>query len=240
MSVIATIATVTLRALVGRRRTILLLLLAALPILVALLARLGGGQPDEAAVIEALMLRTVLPLTALVFGTAALGSELDDGTAVFLLTKPIARWQIVLAKLVVAGGLTAALTGASTFVAGLLLGSGPDAVPLTIALTIAVALGGFVYAAAFLAVSVITSRALVVGLFYTLIWEAALGGLLAGTRILSIREATVAVAAALAPDGAIEAGLDLTSAAVLVIVVLAGGFALAATRLASFQVRGAE
>lgn len=238
--IVRTIAEVTLRALLGRRRTILLLLLAALPILVALLARLGRGEPDEVAVLEALMLRTILPLTALVFGTAALGAELDDGTGVYLLTKPIPRWQIVLAKLVVAGGLTAALTGASTFVAGLLLGDGGGSLPLTTALTAAVALGGFVYVAAFLAVSVLTSRALVVGLFYVLIWEAALGGLLAGTRILSIREATTAVAAALAPAGAIEADLGLSSAIVLVVVVLVGGFVLASTRLASFQVRAAE
>jgi ABC-2 type transport system permease protein len=238
--VVWTIAEVTLRALLGRRRTILLLLLAALPILVGLLARLGSSEPDEFGVLDALMLRTILPLTALVFGTAALGAELDDGTGVYLLTKPIPRWQIVLAKLLVAGGLTAVLTAASTLVAGVLLSDGGGSLALTAALTAAVALGGFVYVAAFLAVSVLTSRALVVGLFYVLIWEAALGGLLAGTRILSIREATTAVAAALAPAGAIDADLGLSSAAILVVVVLVGGFALASTRLASFQVRAAE
>jgi hypothetical protein len=55
-----------------------------------------------------------MPLVALVFGTAALGSELDDGTAIHILTKPIPRWTIVLPKLVVAGGLTALLLVAST------------------------------------------------------------------------------------------------------------------------------
>ena len=49
-----------------------------------------------------------MPLVALIFGTAALGSEIEDGTAVYLLIKPIPRWQIALAKILVAAGLTAA------------------------------------------------------------------------------------------------------------------------------------
>ena len=48
-----------------------------------------------------------MPLVALILGTAALGSEIDDGTAVYLLIKPIPRWRIALAKILVAAGLTA-------------------------------------------------------------------------------------------------------------------------------------
>ena len=64
------------------------------------------------------MIRIVLPLVALVFGTAALGSELEDGTGVHLLTKPIDRWTIVVAKIVVAGTLTAACVVPSTVLSG--------------------------------------------------------------------------------------------------------------------------
>ncbi len=240
MTIQAALIRLTLRALLGRRRSLLLVLLAALPILVALLARIGGGTPNEAGIVDLLVVRTVLPLTALVFGTAALGSELDDGTAVYILTKPIPRWQVVLAKLIVAGGLTAALTAASAFVTGLLIGSGPDSFGLTAAFTIAVAIGSFAYVAAFLAVSVLTSRALIIGLFYTLIWEAALAGLLAGTRILSIREATLGLGRTLAPAGTLKAGLDTAPAVALVAIVLVGGFLLASRRLARFEVRGQD
>ena len=77
---------------------------------------LGAAPPDRQRrtapdrlepSLEGLLVSSVLPLVALVFGTAALGSELDDGTAVHILTKPIPRWTIILPKLVVAGGLTA-------------------------------------------------------------------------------------------------------------------------------------
>ena len=36
-----------------------------------------------------LLVTTLVPIVALVFGTVALGAEIEDGTAVFLLLKPI-------------------------------------------------------------------------------------------------------------------------------------------------------
>ena len=96
----------------------------------------------------------------------------------------------------VAAGLTAALVVPPIVLTGLLLGSG-GADPATTTL-------GFALAAWSAAPpmrsrswrsSVFTSRALVVGLGYTLIWEGVLSGLLEGTRFLSIRQATLGVAA---------------------------------------------
>ena len=63
---------VTLRGVLGRRRTWLMILLASLPVLVALLIRAGGGHPNAATILDTLLIRTVMPLLALVFGTAAL------------------------------------------------------------------------------------------------------------------------------------------------------------------------
>ena len=242
MTVITTIAWATLRNLLGRRRTILLGLLAALPVLVALLARLNSpeGPFSEARVLDLLVVRLVLPLTALILGTAALGSELEDGTAAYVLTKPIPRWQVIVAKLLVAGTLTAALAGASALVTGLLLAWRETSTGVALGFTAAVAVGAFVYAAAFLAVSVLTSRALIVGLAYTVIWEAALAGAFEGTRSFSIREATLALADRLAPSGAVDAALDTVGAVLLALVVLGGGSALAAVRLARYEVRAGD
>src|SRR5690606_20060034 len=65
----------TLRLLVRQRRTLLLVILAALPVALALIFRLTGGtvdsNPDFAAGIMAhFIVALVLPLTALVVGTA--------------------------------------------------------------------------------------------------------------------------------------------------------------------------
>jgi ABC-2 type transport system permease protein len=237
MRVFGTIVELTLRALLGRRRTVLLALLAALPVLVALLARISGRTPGEATLFDA-MVRTVLPLVALVFGTSALGSELEDGTAVYVLAKPIRRSQVILAKAAVAGSLTGGLVVASTLGSGILAGG---ALATTVAFAVAAAVAAFAYVALFLAASVFTGRALILGLIYTLVWEGALAGILEGTKQFSIREATLSLAAALAPTGSgIEGGLELGGAVGLVVVVIAGGLGLATWRLARWEVRGSD
>ena len=243
MTVFATLAEVTFRGLLGRRRTILLLLLAALPVLVAILARIGGARLDDGLTeILELVVRTVLPLTALVFGVSALGSEIDDGTAVFILAKPIPRWLIALAKSAVAGTLAAALSGASTHATGVVIaGFDPDGLAVVVAFAVAVAVAAFAYASLFVALSVVTGRALFIGLVYTLVWEGVLAGILPGTRTFSIREATLAIAEALAPSGAdIGAEVELGQALFLVALVIGGSLLLAASRLRAFEVRGAE
>ena len=242
MTVVGTIAEITLRGLLGRRRTILLLLLAGLPVLVGLLARIGGGRLDAAPILDGMIIRLVLPLTALVFGTAALGSELDDGTAVYILLKPVSRWQIVFAKVAVAGVLSAALAVASSILTGVLVGGvGPTALGTTFGVAIATGIAAFAYTSLFVAASAITGRALVFGLIYTLIWEGVLAGILEATKIVSVREATLGLASALAPTGSrISTGLDPGQAALLLAVILVGGIVVASVRLAAYEVRGTE
>jgi ABC-2 type transport system permease protein len=217
---------VTLRALLGRRRTILLVLLAGLPVLVALLARIGGGRMEGGLepILE-LAVRTVLPLTALVFGTSSLGSEIEDGTAVYLLAKPVPRSHVAVAKTLVAGMLAAALAAVSTVLTGLLIGGFG---PTSLGTTFAFALG-------------MTGRALVVGLFYTLVWEGLLAGILEGTRLFSLREATLTVVQALAPTSArIRAELDPATAAVLLAAVLVGSVAVTTARLRVWEIKGVD
>jgi ABC-2 type transport system permease protein len=242
MTALATIAEVTLRALLGRRRSILLLLLAGLPVLVGLLARIGSGRLDSLPILDGLVIRLVLPLTALVFGTSALGSELEDGTAVYILVKPVPRWHIVVAKVAVAGCLSAGLAVGSSLLTGLLVGGlGGDALGTTFGIALATGIAAFAYAALFVAASVVTSRAIVVGLIYTLIWEGALAGILSATKTFSVREATLGLAGALAPAGSgLAEGLELGPAMLLLVVVFVGGLIVASLRLTAYEVRGTE
>jgi ABC-2 type transport system permease protein len=241
MTAFRALVDVTLRGLLGRRRTLLMVLLAGLPVLVGLLIRLGGGRSDAPEILDTLVIRTVLPLIALVFGTASIGSEIEDGTVVFLLAKPIARWRTALAKLAVAAGLTAALVVPPIIITTLLVGGfGADSVSTAVGFAIAAVAGGTAYAVAFAALGVATSRALVVGLAYTLLWEGVLAGLLDGTRFMSIRQGTLGVAAALTgEDVGVNVLAPLVSVAILVIVVV-GGFLLTTRALARFQVRSAD
>ena len=241
MTVFGALVTMTLRALLGRRRTLLMFVLAALPVVVALAIRLGGGRPDAPEILDTLVIRTVLPLIALVVGTAAMGSEIEDGTAVFLLIKPIARWRIALAKLLVAAGLTTVLVVPPIIATGLLLGGvGSASVGTAFGFALAAIVGGTAYAVAFTTLGIVTSRALVIGLGYTLLWEGVLAGLLEGTRFLSIRQATLGVAATLTGVDVGVVALTPTVSLGILAVVIVGGFTLAAFALRRFQVRAGD
>ncbi len=239
MTVMVPIADVTLRGLLSRRRMILLVLLAALPVLIGLLIRVAGGRPDPDRVLDTLVVRFVMPLLALIVGTGVLGSEIDDGTAVYLMVKPIARWRIVLSKALVAAGLTAILVVPAVVFTTVLLGGRGDVGTTMVGFAVACLVGGSAYAVAFLALSLFTTRAFLIGLGYVLIWEGVLSGLLEGTKFLSIRQATLGVAAALGVD--LPGDPLAANVSVLVLaVVLVGGFLIASWRLARFEIRGGD
>ena len=234
------IARVTLRALVSRRRTVLMLLLAGVPILLAALVRANtNGIGEVGPTLDGLVVRIILPLIALVFGTAALGSELEDGTGVHLLTKPISRTTIVLAKVAVAGTLTALLAVPSTVVAAILMAEpGSDVGGLVASLALGVFAGSYVYASIFAALSIITSRGLIIGLGYALIWEGLLAGLLPGTQVFSVREYVRGIVNAVSPD--VIESLVGGAAVLYAAVALAGALAIASDRLATYEVRGGD
>ena len=238
--IFAEVALVTLRALLGRRRTLLMLLLAGIPILVGLIVRANGpGVRDVGATLDGLVVRVVLPLVALVFGTAALGSELEDGTAVHLLTKPIRRSTIVLAKITVAGTLTAAMLVPSTVLAGILLARpGSESLATTFALALGVLAGSYLYVAVFVALSIVTSRGLLIGLGYALIWEGILAGLLPGSQVFSVREYVRGIAQILSPE-AIESVVG-TGAALYAAIALVAATVIASLRLAAYEVRSSD
>lgn len=232
---------VTLRALVGRRRTLTIALLALLPVALGALIRIGGGRPDAPEILDTLVIRTVCPLVALVIGTGAIGSEIDDGTLIFQLLKPVPRWSLALAKTTVAAFLTAVLIVPPIILTGLLLGgTGADSIRTTMGFAVAGLAGGTAYAIAFTALGVLTSRALLFGLGYTLIWEGVLAELLVGTRFLSIRQATLGIAAEVTGREVGVEPLDPISAVVIIVVVIAAGIGLTTLALRRFQVRTAD
>lgn len=237
----ATLASLTVRALLNRRRTLLLVLLAALIVVVAGLFSLSGPAPREASGFTGRLLAdfgiaVLLPLVSVIVGTAAIGSELDDGTIVYLLSKPIPRVRIGLVKLVVAWLVTASIVAPAVLVAGL-VGSGGDAA-LGLAYAAAALVGALEYTAIFAALSLITSRALVVGLGYVVIWEGVVAGLFAGTRSFSVRQHALAIADAFGVQGSVTAALELGTAVTVALAVILLGAAVAVRRLQGVELRG--
>jgi ABC-2 type transport system permease protein len=238
---ILTLASVSLRGLLNRRRTLLLGLFGALVVLVAVLFQLADQPADESLAFTGQLLgnfglAVLLPVVAVIVGTAAIGSELDDGTIIYLLAKPIPRVLIVAVKLVVARLLVALLVAPAIVLAGL-VGTGGTS-DLGVAYALASIVGALEYTAVFLALSLITSRALVIGLAYVVIWEGVVAGLFEGTRILSIRQHALAVGDALAGEGAVRAELGAGAALLVAAVVTVLAFVLAVRRLQRVELRG--
>jgi len=231
-----TIVRITARALFGRRRFLLLLPLPLLVVGLAVLADSLGATPDDwgPPVIVGLGFGVVLPVLALVIGTGVLGAEIDDGTIVHILAKPLARREIILAKLLVATVVTAFTAAVPLFATGLVAGS----VRLGIGLAVGAVVGALAYSALFLTLSVLTRRPVLIGLAYVLIWEGLLGNLLSGTQVLSIQQYVIAVADRVSPTSFLATSVSLPVALAMSFIFTAGATLLAVDRLRSFTVVG--
>ena len=196
--------------------------------LVALIYRFGSDHADPPPLefapdlLDALVIAAVLPLVALIFGTGALGAEIEDGTAVYLLTKPITRRRILLVKVAVASLATIALVLPATVLTSITILAG-DQHALTAAFALAVTVGAVVYCSVFVALSVRTSRALLIGLAYVFIWEATVTSFFDGTRWVSVRQYVLGLAdlVSSAPRFALEAELGGVAALIAAIVLTA-------------------
>jgi ABC-2 type transport system permease protein len=231
------IASITVRATLGRRRALLFALPAIILIGLTLILRAsrppGAQWPDH--VLGDFGFSVLLPLTALIIGTGVLGAEIDDGSAIHLLATPVRRSSVVVTKFAVAAVLTMLFAAVPELIAGLLA---PNSGKLGFALFAGALVGSVIYSAVFVMASVLTTRAIAIGLLYVLIWEGLLANLVGGVRILSIAHYSLGVANAIYPDQNFQAGLTLTTSVILGAIVTVGALMLASRRLAAFAIKG--
>jgi ABC-2 type transport system permease protein len=235
----------TLRQLIFRRTTLLLLGLALIPLLVAVVFRLGDSteDPEEFTVrvlCVFLIITTALPLTSVLVGTSVLGDELEDGTVVYLLTKPIERWRILFPKIAAAWLFTWLLVLASIIVS-ILVATGGAGQDIIAAFAVAAAVGALAYICVFVLLSIVTTRALITGLVFVFIWEGALSGLFEGIRYLSIRHYVIGLADWLIafPEEGMDAGIDGATALIMSLIVIGVAGFYADQRLRRVEVREA-
>lgn len=183
----------TLRQLLGRGRLLIMAALAALPVgMAALIQAFGGGGGDlETVLVDVLLAGAIAPLVVLAIAAAAFGNEVDDGTLAHLTLAPVPRWKIALPKLAapatIAGILLAASAAATSHIA-----FGGDA-RATTAVTVGVLAAVALYAALFVWLGLVSSKAVGIGLAYIVLWEELFTGFVSGARLLSVRHHAIAL-----------------------------------------------
>jgi ABC-2 type transport system permease protein len=236
-----TVARLTYRALLGRRRALILFALPVLLIVISVVIRLLSGADDSTAssILGGFALATMVPLIGVIAGTGAIGPEIDDGSIVYLLAKPLKRPSIVFTKLVVATGVSVVFSAVPTIVAGFILNGNSQQIAL--AFGAAAAAASVAYSAVFLLLGVLTRQAVVFGLVYALVWESLIGSLVPGARTLSVQQWALALAQKIAGDGAgVSSDVGLPTAVVLLVVVTVAGTWFAGQKLRTLKLAGEE
>lgn len=184
----AVVMQLTRRGLLGRKRAVLLVLLPVVLLLLALLVRWasGGTTGDAVGLVDSFGLGTLVPLVCLLIGTGVIGTEIDDGSIVYLLAKPMPRRTILLSKLVVAWAASLVFAALPVVLAVYIAADDPGQLALAYGTT--AVLASIAYTAVFTALSVMSRSAVIIGLLYALLWETVLGGYVPGVKNVSIRQ----------------------------------------------------
>lgn len=235
-----TVARLTYKAVLGRRRAAILFVLPALLLLIAVAVRMLNGVDDQVAadVLGGFALATMVPLIGVIAGTGAISPEIDDGSIVYLLSKPVKRPTIVFTKLIVAIAVTMAFSAVPTLVAGLILnGNGQQ---VAVAYTIAALVASIAYSALFLLLGTVSRHAVVIGLVYALVWETLFGSLVPGARTLSVQQWALSLAERVAGDGLVGSDVGLPAAVALLAGVTVAATWYAGQKLRSLTLAGEE
>ncbi|MFI6293346.1 ABC transporter permease subunit [Nonomuraea sp. NPDC050790] len=235
------VAGITYRALLGRRRILLLLLLPLALIGLAVLLRLTGAADQRTTILlmQNFAIATMLPLLGLIAGTGVIAPEIDDGTIIHLMSKPISRPVIAQTKFLVAASLLAVFAAVPTYVAAWLLVRDEDGIAFGFAL--GSLFGGIAYAALFLLLGVLTRHAVTIGIIYALIWEGMVGSFVKGAQNFSIQQWAQAIADQISTSAFIDTtAVTIGWAVPAIAIVTVGAVVWAGMRLRAFSLTGDE
>jgi ABC-2 type transport system permease protein len=224
----------------GHRRGLLLFILPGVLLALCVLLALTVDDTSDfsTALLQQFGLAVIVPLVALLAATGALSTEIDDGSIVYLLSKPIKRSTIVLTKAVVAIGVIFALGAVPMTLAGIILDHSD--LRTAVAFGIGSLVAGIAYTGIFIALSVMSGNAVTIGLIYALLWEGVMGQYVDGAKALSVQQWSLAVIEKLSGDPNIESAVKLPIGTILLVAVTVIGLTTATARLRSLILSTAE
>jgi ABC-2 type transport system permease protein len=152
----------------------LVVLPAALALLWRGLARAGSFQPEVVynTLTGGLIFGFTLVILAVLFGTGVVSQEIEQRTIVYLLTRPVPRARILLAKFLGAfAGITATVWLSTLLLALIVFGPSQLGRPLLRRDLLILAVGALAYGSLFLLSATCLNRPLIYGLFFAFGWE---------------------------------------------------------------------
>jgi ABC-2 type transport system permease protein len=160
-----------------------LVVIALLLVLVLLVQAVAASRGDAGwtvytfgrALVGNIYLRFVLPLLCLCFGTQALGGDWEEKSLVWLLTRPLPRPMIYLAKYLATLPWAVGLSVLGLLAAGAL--AGRDAWQAALVFWPVVVLGATAYLSLFLLLGAVFRRSTIIALTYTFVVETILSNM---------------------------------------------------------------
>ncbi|HZU36504.1 MAG TPA: ABC transporter permease subunit [Gemmataceae bacterium] len=196
LTALAALAVLTLREHLRGRRLLILSLLFLLPSVLAVVARLTKHPPPpehlEFVLLFNLLPHALAPLTALLYAAGIIQDEVEEQTLTYLLLRPLPRWALYITKLAVTIVVTSVLTGVFAILAyGVIYWNTPelgqDVLPgRALKMAALLALAQVSYCALFGTLSLITRRALLIGLGYIVAIEGLLASFESVLRRLTV------------------------------------------------------
>lgn len=176
-SVLRTLVLVTWRRLLRGRALWVSVLIALLPVLLA--AALRGRESGPAELVQFLVMALLPPM----FVASSLGEEIEDRTTTYLWSRPLARWTIVIGKLLALAPIAILLV-----VGGFVLTFQITASKMPPALGLAGIAGGTFTIAAMSAgiATLVPKHGMALSLIYLVVFDIALGLLPASINHISI------------------------------------------------------
>jgi len=153
-----------------------------------------------------LLIFRLLPLSAAIYSTMIIAQEVEQKTIVYLLTRPIPRWQLIIGRWAATATTVVVIAGLGLVAAHLGSKGGMSFILRDL---LALALGAAAYTSLFMFITLLFNRALIICVLFAFGWESSVPNLPTGLQGLSVLSHMQAIAKH--PDGAQSGGqvLDL-------------------------------
>lgn len=177
----------------------------------------AGTLAERYGQLSSVLVYRVMALAAAIFSTAVVSQEVEQKTIVYLLTRPVPRWQILLMRTLAAATVVFVLSSFAALCVSAAV-FGPRLLqPLLFVDLKALAIGALAYGGLFVFVSLLMNRAMIVCLLFAFGWETAIPNVPGYLYYVSVYSHLSAIAqhpkpsASLGPLGALSGQLSTNS-----------------------------